>query len=279
MPLPLHRALPLLVLLAACTPAPLIIGLDDTGLRAGSDTGGSTDDTAAPVDTSTPADTGAAPDDTGTSVDPGDLDTCAQVKATFDTETRYVRSCATEAACGVQLAGTSCGCTRDWVARTKADTIQFYALLDRGTALGCDLGLDSDCDCPTYHGFTCNQGTCDYDGTPPIPPCPDDRGAGVVLGKLSTANSQLTVEVSYSGGCADHTFSLCWPNPRWESGREGLSAGLALVHDDGGDTCEAWITELRRFDLSDLGTSLRLHGETEATLRFGPLSVAFAPAP
>ena len=46
----------------------------------------------------------------------------------------------------------------------------------------------------------------------------------------------LRVEVSYSGGCEEHTFDL-------ETRAAGPVRELWLVHDANGDLCEAYLTE------------------------------------
>jgi len=60
----------------------------------------------------------------------------------------------------------------------------------------------------------------------------------------------LTVTVHYSGGCADHSFTLhtgrcfleSWP----------LQSEIFLIHEDPGDPCDSVVTEERVFDLTPL---------------------------
>lgn len=90
---------------------------------------------------------------------------CATTVPAFWAEAEAVRACTTDAECGQVLSGTSCGCTRNWVANLSADTIQFYQLL--GDAGACGVALDSPCDCPAANGFLCDGGQCTWDyGTP-----------------------------------------------------------------------------------------------------------------
>ena len=60
----------------------------------------------------------------------------------------------------------------------------------------------------------------------------------------------LMLNVSYSGGCEAHTFTLVTTGRFMDSDPVQLQAGLA--HHANGDSCEAWITETYHFDLSPL---------------------------
>lgn len=87
---------------------------------------------------------------------------CATLEAEFNAETLKIRSCTMPADCGQELKMTSCGCTRNWVARKDADTTHFYDLLALGQDLECELIGPSTCDCPAAEGFTCKQNTCTW---------------------------------------------------------------------------------------------------------------------
>lgn len=89
---------------------------------------------------------------------------CPQTIADFRAETINIRSCNRAADCGTVLQGTSCGCTRDWVARNNVNTQPFYQLLQEAQA--CGLGLTSTCDCPQTYGFACVNQICTWDYTP-----------------------------------------------------------------------------------------------------------------
>jgi hypothetical protein len=90
------------------------------------------------------------------------LASCAELIPAFDAETLAIRSCSSDDDCGKALQGTSCGCTRDWVARSDADTTCFYDLIEQAGALQCDLPLVSTCDCPGADGFICDAGICNW---------------------------------------------------------------------------------------------------------------------
>jgi hypothetical protein len=89
---------------------------------------------------------------------------CPATLEAFWDETFAVRACNVAADCGQVMQGTSCGCTRDWVARQNVDLTDFYALLqDAGT---CGYGAISTCDCPQTNGFACIDGTCAWNYVP-----------------------------------------------------------------------------------------------------------------
>jgi hypothetical protein len=91
------------------------------------------------------------------------VDVCDAIVADFTAETTEIRSCTADAECGQVLSGTSCGCTRNWVARTDADLTEWETLRDDAFANGCSVpGGISTCDCPAADGFACNAGTCTW---------------------------------------------------------------------------------------------------------------------
>ena len=60
----------------------------------------------------------------------------------------------------------------------------------------------------------------------------------------------LSINVSYSGGCETHAFTLVAEERFLESFPVQLRVSLA--HNANGDTCEAWITEDYDFDLTPI---------------------------
>jgi hypothetical protein len=97
--------------------------------------------------------------------DVSDLMSCDEVDAEVIKERQSIQSCTTAAECGQELDGTSCGCTRSAVARLDADTMRFYALLDRRGELQCET-LSGTCDCPNADGFVCTNGMCAWNYVP-----------------------------------------------------------------------------------------------------------------
>ena len=104
----------------------------------------------------------AKDDSKGDSTPDSTARTCDDIVTEFTAETQSIRSCTAPDECGQELTGTSCGCTRNWVARTDADTTTFYTLLHEAAAAGCELGLTSTCDCPDTGGFDCVDETCTW---------------------------------------------------------------------------------------------------------------------
>ncbi|MYE93948.1 MAG: hypothetical protein F4086_02195 [Gemmatimonadetes bacterium] len=69
-----------------------------------------------------------------------------------------------------------------------------------------------------------------------------------VVNSAALDGDRLTLEVSYSGGCRDHAFTLVISASFRESDPVQLPAVLA--HEANGDSCEAWLTESHVFDLT-----------------------------
>lgn len=91
-----------------------------------------------------------------------EIDSCAELLPIFNQEVLEIRNCTADAECGVEMQGTSCGCTRNWVARLDADLKEFEALVAKANELGCELPFVSTCDCPAAEGFACVNNTCTW---------------------------------------------------------------------------------------------------------------------
>ncbi|WP_420438452.1 hypothetical protein [Candidatus Palauibacter sp.] len=79
----------------------------------------------------------------------------------------------------------------------------------------------------------------------------DGRNRGddpYVVNSAAIDGHELTLEVSYGGGCERHDFTLVISSTFLESDPVQLRA--ALAHEANGDACEAWITESIDFDLA-----------------------------
>lgn len=87
---------------------------------------------------------------------------CEEVVEAYEAETAEIRACESDDECGQVLAGTSCGCTRNWVARTDADLGEWNSIRAIAGELECQLGGISTCDCPATDGFACVAGTCSW---------------------------------------------------------------------------------------------------------------------
>ncbi len=81
---------------------------------------------------------------------------------------------------------------------------------------------------------------------------PDDP---YVVNSAAVDGQELTIEVSYAGGCAEHVFTLVLSTTFRETNPVQLPAVLA--HDAGGDACEAWLTASLIFDLAVVETRYR----------------------
>jgi len=89
---------------------------------------------------------------------------CDALVEAFFAETAEIRSCDEATDCDQVLTGTSCGCTRNWVARSNADIDLWETLRDDALEAGCQLsGTISTCDCPAADGFACSEGVCGWD--------------------------------------------------------------------------------------------------------------------
>ncbi|NLE49128.1 MAG: hypothetical protein GX614_12065 [Sandaracinaceae bacterium] len=70
------------------------------------------------------------------------------------------------------------------------------------------------------------------------------------LDAAKIVGDELHVDVGYGGGCKAHEFTLCWDGSFAES--HPVQARLSLHHEANGDGCDAYISETRSFDLSEL---------------------------
>jgi hypothetical protein len=98
-------------------------------------------------------------------------DTCSALEGQRAAELDAIQSCTSDADCGQVLTGTSCGCTRNLVARNDADITTFQDIQAQLSDNGCDTGA-STCDCPEADGFACEAGTCTWNYT--TPSCPPE---------------------------------------------------------------------------------------------------------
>lgn len=74
--------------------------------------------------------------------------------------------------------------------------------------------------------------------------------AYVVNSPPSITGDVLTLNVSYSGGCESHDFTLITSGVFLESNPVQLQTVLA--HNANGDSCERWVTETYHFNVSAL---------------------------
>jgi len=75
------------------------------------------------------------------------------------------------------------------------------------------------------------------------------------LGNIVINGNTVEITVSYPGGCAPHTFEIVWDGTVIYTNPPQIN--IAIIHDDNGDSCEAYITEVLRFKLDSLiGTAV-----------------------
>lgn len=91
--------------------------------------------------------------------------------------------------------------------------------------------------------------------TPPelvyLPECAAADGDPYAILVAAVDGDALELALEYSGGCAAHAFTLCWPEQAFRES-EPVQAALELLHDDRGDACDALVSETRSFDLAPL---------------------------
>ncbi len=71
-----------------------------------------------------------------------------------------------------------------------------------------------------------------------------------VINAATLQADTLTINVSYTGGCETHAFTLA-AEPRFLESFP-VQLRVLLAHNANSDTCEAWITEDYHFDLTPL---------------------------
>ena len=87
--------------------------------------------------------------------------TCEELQSAFAAELADLQACDAPSDCGQVLEGTSCGCTRNAVARLDADDSALREIMAQQAAAECD-GLVSTCDCPAADGFDCVNNVCTW---------------------------------------------------------------------------------------------------------------------
>ena len=181
-------------------------------------------------------------------------DECVDIEQDIAIELDDIQSCTADADCGQVLVGTSCGCTRNLVARVDADISDFQALQQQAAELECDTGFVSVCDCPAAAGFRCDAGTCAWNYVsdyPYLPECRTADGDPLTVSGVKLEGDELVVDVSSSGGCVAHDYTLCWPAQAFAES-EPVQAMLEIFHDDHDDECDSIVKETLRLSVAPL---------------------------
>ncbi|MEZ7818572.1 MAG: hypothetical protein QMB25_04215 [Pseudomonadales bacterium] len=93
----------------------------------------------------------------------GEVQSCDALDLKVSKELGAIQACQTDSDCGQVLKGSSCGCTRNAVARIDADVTNYFKAksVAADNACGGSFGI-SICDCPQTKGFACVQNTCSW---------------------------------------------------------------------------------------------------------------------
>jgi hypothetical protein len=70
------------------------------------------------------------------------------------------------------------------------------------------------------------------------------------LKEIKLDGKEVEITVSYSGGCAPHSFRIIWDETMINSNPPIVN--IAVLHDANGDMCEAYITEVLSLNLDSL---------------------------
>lgn len=132
---------------------------------------------------------------------------------------------------------------------------------------GCEgRACDSDSDCESWEGqLECIAGVCTEPGPGEggwapgpdiavVTDCDESETDSYELNDAAIVGGKLSLTVSYSGGCTEHLFRVCWDGSFAES--EPVRAYLQLQHDSQGDVCLAYPTEVLTVDLAPLREGL-----------------------
>jgi hypothetical protein len=68
------------------------------------------------------------------------------------------------------------------------------------------------------------------------------------LGQSSVQAGELTIPVEVGGGCATHSFAICWDGAVIDTAPGQID--LALMHDAHGDTCDGGLHFMLHVDLA-----------------------------
>ncbi|HWP07493.1 MAG TPA: hypothetical protein VNN72_17195 [Polyangiaceae bacterium] len=203
--------------------------------------------------------------------------TCDFVRQQAQDELAHIQACNTDADCGQVLSRTSCGCTRDLVARLDADTKQFYAWKDVTVDGEQCNEFGSTCDCPKADGFVCAKGRCawNYVSIEPPPLCSSAAlgsmcivGTPIDSGDVLAAGAPLVLMFRpsgcYSSSCTKVLTSSCDVKP------DGNDFYVAA------DMCLAQISDPNVGCTDDCGGGGQLTCNSEYVLTEGTHTVHYA---
>jgi len=212
----------------------------------------------------------ACPEPQGGAGGEGGGRSCDDITADVTEELASIQSCESDDECGQVLQGTSCGCTRNLVARKDADISRFEALNEERNQL-CE-GLSSTCDCPAADGFKCTSNRCGWNyvneracvETAPAELClkRDEGGLGATLKVGQKLSIVVQPKGCFSSSCTETEVAAC---------------SLSAKGDDFVATAEFCIAEASAADVgctADCGGADPAECQSEITLTEGKHTVS-----
>jgi Pacifastin inhibitor (LCMII) len=120
-------------------------------------------------------------------------ESCEDLEAERAAELEKIQSCTKASECGQTISGSSCGCTRDLVARKDA-SLGDYLELQKRASEACGIGGGT-CDCPAADGFACVNQRCTWNYTTtepePNPTCEKQVGGRLCVRGTPTADGEV----------------------------------------------------------------------------------------
>jgi len=114
-----------------------------------------------------------------------------------------------------------------------------------GDTTDADDGCNT-CECSEDGVWSCTEIACG--GFPTCVDSDQDDPFSIIAAEI--VGDQLNTTVSYSGGCAEHTFNIC-SDGMWAESRP-VQTTVTIKHTDPGDVCDAVPSEDVTFDLLSL---------------------------
>lgn len=149
----------------------------------------------------------------------------------------------TECCCGDCFASTFCECAGGGWGCGATDAC-FIESCEGQTC-------EDDSDCEGGDETTCQSGVCTRPGAVAgfsvgpnisfVTECDAFEGDGYETRELTIDGDDLRVALSYSGGCEEHLFRVCWNQSFMES--FPVQVSLDLQHEGNDDACEAYLDE------------------------------------
>ncbi|HKO52926.1 MAG TPA: hypothetical protein VJV79_34695 [Polyangiaceae bacterium] len=142
---------------------------------------------------------------------------CESLVSELQSTLNSVQKCTSAAECGQPIPGSSCGGTRDLIARKDADLSSYLAQRAKVAEVGCASEGGSTCDLPYADGFACIKNVCGWNYVTvepdPAPACESQepaelcvRGKATADGELVAAGDPLQITVR-SSGCLSSSCS------------------------------------------------------------------------